>query len=490
MIRQNIRRTTSKDRKRHLLPVLTALIALLAFGCAVGPDYMAPETEAPEAWNTELKDGLKNNSPDPEVLSQWWTTLKDPVLSELVDRAVQGSLDLKLAKAKVREARARRGLSQTDYSPTVDVSGSISRYRTSQFTGYDTEQDLYSAEFDASWEIDVFGGTRRAVEAAQADLDQSQADLEDVLVSLTAETAQNYVEFRTYQTRLAVAEANLKAQEETLVLTTSRYQAGLDNELPMQQAQYNLESTKSQIPTLRAGLEAARNRLSVLTGQAPGALKDLLAKDGVVPAPPLSMAVGIPAEVLRRRPDVRSAERALAAQTARIGQAEAELYPKFSLLGTIGLESLKTEDFLKPEAIFSSFGPSVSWRIFDFGAVRKNIEIQNALQEQSLINYESVVLAALEEVENALTTYAEEQLRREKLEAAVKAAERAEKISRDLFQAGLVDFSNVLDAQRSLLSFQDELAVSEGTVTTNLITLYKALGGGWSPQTSGQNEKS
>ncbi|MFH1135663.1 MAG: efflux transporter outer membrane subunit [Pseudomonadota bacterium] len=485
MIRSNIKPGPPRGPKRkksrpHV--ALAAILLMILSGCAsVGPDYRPPEDQAPAIWNTELQDGLKNASPDPNLLSQWWTTLGDPVLTELIQRAIAGSLDLKMAKAKLWEARAQRGVSQAAQFPTLDMSGSLKKYRTSEFTGYGVEEMLYSGEFDAGWEIDVFGGVRRSVEAAQAGLEGAQADLEDVLVSLAAETARNYVEFRTYQTRLNVAEANLKAQEETLALTRSRFQAGLTDELPMQQALYNVENTRSKIPTLRAGMKASANRLSVLVGQAPGGVSELLAKDRGIPVPPIEMAVGVPAEALRRRPDIRSAERALAAQTAKVGVAEAELYPKFKLLGTIGLESLESWDFLKQEALFFSVGPSVSWRLFDFGAIRKNIEVRNALQEQALITYEATVLSALEEVENSLSGYAEEQLRRERLLAAVQAAEKAEKIARGLFKAGLVDFNNVLDAQRSLLSFQDDLTVSQGTVTTDLIALYKALGGGWTP---------
>jgi multidrug efflux system outer membrane protein len=316
------------------------------------------------------------------------------------------------------------------------------------------------------------------VEAAEADLGAKQEDLHDVLVSLLAEVAVNYLDVRTFQVRLAVAEANLQAQSETYQLAQWRYEAGLSDELTVQQARYNLENTRSQIPTLRTGLEEAMNRIAVLLGEQPGKLHAELEKREPIPVTPLNVAVGVPADLLRRRPDVRQAERQLAAQTARIGVATADLYPKFTLSGSIGLEALSLNN-LSSGIWTLSGGPRISWAIFKAGAIRQNIEVQSALQEQYLIAYETAVLSALEEVENALVAYAEEQQRRQSLSEATQAAQKAVELAQHKYQAGLTDFSNVLDAQRSLLSFQDQLAQSDGTVTSNLVRLYKALGGGW-----------
>ncbi|MDY6986616.1 MAG: efflux transporter outer membrane subunit [Thermodesulfobacteriota bacterium] len=455
-------------------------VMLMITGCAaVGPGYVPPEKTSPAEWHTDLKDGLQVRSADPKILADWWNTLNDPILSDLIEQAVGGNLDLKQAKARVREARARRGISRTDQFPILDASGAATKSRSSENSGTGAETELYAAGFDAGWEMDIFGGVRRSVEAAQADLEASRADLQDVLVSLLAETALNYVEARSYQTRLAAAEANLKAQEKTYDLIVSRYEAGLSDELAVQQARYNLEDTRSQIPLLRTGLEAAQNRLAVLIGQLPGAVHEQLAERRPIPVTPVTVAVGVPADTLRRRPDIRRVERELAAQTARIGVATADLYPKFRLAGSIGLESLESAVFFESASRSWGIGPSFSWNIFDAGAIRQNIEVQSARQEQYVIAYEAAVLRALEEVENTLTAYAEEQLRRERLLDAVDAAKRAEELSQDQYKAGLVDFSNVLDAQRSLLSFEDQLAQSDGTVTSNLISLYKALGGGW-----------
>lgn len=466
----------ARTRSRRASWTGFALAALLTAGCAaVGPDYVPPDISAPEAWNRDMAGGLRASPASAETLARWWTVLNDPVLNRLMDRAAAGNPDLKEAMARVREARARRGTARAGLFPTADASASARK----SYADRSGESELYSAGFDAGWELDIFGGTRRSLEAARADADAAEAAAEDAMVSLMAEVARNYVEARTFQTRLRLAEANIAAQSETFDLTRSRNEAGLGDELAVQQARYNLESSRSQLPTLRTGLEEARNRLAVLLGERPGAVHALLAASRPIPVVPPAVAVGVPAETLRNRPDVRAAERNLAAQTARIGEATAELYPKFRLTGSIGLESVSAGDLLDAASRVWSLGPGVSWNLFDAGAIRRNIEVRNALQEQALIQYESAILTALEEVENALTAYAEEQIRRDRLEIARAAARDAEALAQAQYRAGMVDFSNVLDAQRSLLGFEDQLAGSEGAVAANLVRLYKALGGGW-----------
>jgi len=469
-----------------------ALLALVCTGCAVGPDYVAPQISAPQAWNAELRSGATAQPADPQVLASWWTTLNDPILTDLIRRAFQGNLDLKKSKARVREARARRGINQADLLPTLNATASGTYSRGSANVSTDrgsvevSARESYSVGLDAGWEVDVFGGVRRSVEAATAELQASGEDLRNVLVSLLGEVALNYIEMRTFQVRLAVAEANLAAQSETYELTAIRVQAGLTTALDLEQAKYNLESTRSQIPTLQSGLEEAKNRLAILLGEDPGAVHAELSARQTIPVPPLEVAVGVPADLLRRRPDVRQAERKLAAQTAQIGVATAELYPKFSLVGSIGLSALDLTNLLSATSRAYSIGPSVSWRLFDAGAVRKNIEVQSALQEQALIQYEAAVLTALEEVENALVAFVAGQRRRESLRNATQAAERAVALAQAQYGAGMVDFLRVLDAQRSLLSLQDQLAQSEGTITSNVVRLYKALGGGWTALAAGE----
>jgi NodT family efflux transporter outer membrane factor (OMF) lipoprotein len=466
-----------KGKWPGLRPLLLAAV-LMAAGCAaVGPDYVAPEIPAPAAWQADFGGGEDTTAPDPSRLEYWWANLDDPILSDLIDMALAQSLDVKQALSRVREARARRGVSDAGMFPTLDLSADASQSRS----GNNAVRESYGGSFDAGWELDLFGGVRRAREAALAELQAGMADLSDVLVSLTAEVGLNYVDVRTYQARLAVAKANLASQQETYELIQGRYAVGLGNELALQQARYNLESTRSRIPSLVTGGAAALNRLTVLTAKPPDKLHAMLIEPHPIPVAPITIAVGIPAQALQRRPDIRRAERELAAQTARIGVAEAERYPKIRLSGSIGLEAGKLADLFDGAALFWNHGPRISWNIFDAGAIRNSIKTQEAVQEQSLIAYEAAVLEALEEVENAMTAFAQEQLRRLRLTHAVEAAQLAEKLSRDKFSAGLIGFSDVLDVQRTLLSFQDQLAESDGTVTANLIRLYKALGGGWSP---------
>jgi NodT family efflux transporter outer membrane factor (OMF) lipoprotein len=463
----------------RITPALGLMMLLLA-GCAtVGPDYVPPEVPAPGLWSAQLEGGLSAECVDTQALAGWWSTLSDPTLTNLVERAIKGNLDLSQARNRVREARARRGISEADRFPTVDATGSVNWRRSSEETGGGTERELYAAGFDASWELDLFGGVRRSIEAAEADLEASEENLRDVLVTLVAEVALNYVEVRSFQTRLSTAEANRDAQEEIYELVRSRFEAGLTSQLDVEQAKANLESTRSQVPTLVIRLEQAKNRLAVLMGENPGSVHDALSSREPIPVTPLEIAVGVPADVLRRRPDVRRAERELAAQTARIGVATAELYPKFSLLGSIGLEALSLGELFSTGARTYGAGPRVTWAIFDAGRIRRNIEVQNALQETALLQYEAAILTALEDVENSLVAYAKEQVRREFLTEASQASQRAVDLARSRYLSGLTDFQSVLDAQRSLLALKDQLAESEGQVTSNLIMLYKALGGGW-----------
>lgn len=450
--------------------------------CApIGPRSASPQVAVSSRWHAQDQGPWENKPLDPALLAVWWESLGDPILSDLENEALAANMDLRVAVARVREARAVVGVEKAGLFPTLDASAETSRRRTSAHgtTGRAKETGFYQLGFDAGWELDLFGGTRRAVEAAIAQWEAAQAAQDAIRVSLMAETALAYVELRTYQERLALTKQNIAVQEETYTLNLSRYTAGLIDELPVQQSLYNVEHTRSAVAPLEAGLEVAKNRLAVLTGKPPGAWENLLAEPRPLPAVPARIAVGIPAETLRNRPDIRQAERELAAATARLGQAAAELYPKFRLLGTIGLESLKAGDLLQWASRFWALGPGVTWRIFDAGQIRKNIEIRTAQQEQAFLNYQRAILKALEEVESALVAFAKEQRRLEQLEKAVAAAQKAELTAKDRYQAGLVDFTDVLDAQRTLQTFQDELAQSRGAVTANLIRLYKAFGGGW-----------
>lgn len=465
-------------------------IAVLALnGCmSVGLDYVPPQTQLPARWSTTTGAHPDANADDAHTLASWWKTLDEPMLSVLIERAASGNRDLAQAEARVREARARRGISEAERFPTVQASAGATRRRGSEETGSGKTTELYAAGLDASWELDIFGGRRRALEAASANLASSEYDLRDVLVSLLAEVALNYVDMRAFQTRLAVAEANLRLQSETLDIVRWRSEAGLATQRDVEQARLNFEQTRAQLPALRTGAAQSANRIAVLLGQNPGTLEDMLAAPRAIPAAPPGVAVGVPADALRRRPDVQRAERQLAAQTAQIGVATAALYPNFSLIGSIGLEALTAGRLLATSATLTSIGAHMGWTVFDAGRARQNIAVQTALQERALGHYEAAVLAALQDVENALIAYAAEQQRREALTAAAAAARNAADLAHHQYSAGLVDFQVVLDAQRSQLSLEDQFASSQGTVTSNLVRLYKALGGGWTPLTNGAGE--
>lgn len=463
-----------------------AIIALAAGGCTVGPDYEPPSISVPDRWNAVggAPDSAESSTPtgDPaHSLAAWWTTLHDPTLDALVRRAVAANLDLRIAQARVREARARRGLVAAERLPSADASAGYARLRESENgpNGFSGETDLFQAGFDASWEIDVFGGVRRGIEAADADLAASVEARRDVLVTLLAEVAQNYVELRGRQRLLDIARDNLDAQRNTLRIIRSRQEAGLGSDLDAAQAEAQVRATESQIPSLRSGEMQAVHRLSVLLGLEPSALAEELSSVAEVPSPPPEVPVGLPSDLLRRRPDIRRAERELTAATARVGVATADLFPRFSLTGSFGFIGTDAGDLAEHDSLAWSIGPSVRWNILDFGRTRSNIAVQGAREEAALARYEQAVLESLREVEDALVAFVNEQARRATLQEAVAANRRAVGLAVDLYQQGLSDFLSVLQSQRDLYASEAALAESDQAVTTALISLYKALGGGW-----------
>ncbi|HFQ80130.1 MAG TPA: efflux transporter outer membrane subunit [Desulfobacterales bacterium] len=456
----------------------TAVIILLMAGCAaVGPNYSKPVMPVPAGWHTKLQDGL--NSGQPRRLAHWWTVFHDPLLSRLIKQAAARNLNLKKARIRLLEARARRTMSRSAIFPALNTSGSITKNRANN-----RETNLYNAGFDAGWELDIFGGVRRSIEAATADLQADQEDLRDILVSLLAEVCQNYIDVRTYQVRLTVAAENIKTQQKSLQLVRSRYESGLVTNLDIQQAAYSLENSRAQVPSLRTGLNEAMNRLALLLGLPPGTLNKELRPKEPIPLPPPRVAVGIPANLIRRRPDIRRAERRLAAQAARVGVAAAALYPTLKLNGSIGFEALSLNHLFDTINRSSSFGPAISWPIFDAGRIRANIKAQSALRDQYFIQYESTVLTALNEVENALTAYTDEQIRAQHLKLSAAAAEKSLKLAAIRYTSGLTNFSAVLNAQESLLAVQDQAAQSAGALSVDLVRIYKALGGGWTSLTA------
>ncbi len=464
--REKMSAARNRPAAKHL-SVLLVMLPMIITGCiSVGPDYQRPAPpDIPDARDVEVD------------AAQWWHQFNDPILTRMVQQALDNNHDLKTAVSRVRQARAQLARTQAAYGPAIDLGGSITRSQSSKNSMANAgTTTLYSTGFDAVWEIDIFGGTKRAVEAAVADWEAIRVGLDDVRISVAAETAIAYLSVRTYQYRLTVSRANLEAQQETFGILADRFNAGLSSGLALQQARYNLENTRAAIPALEAGLERARNALSVLTGEIPGTLQipdiNRIPQSGLV-------LEGIPGDLLRRRPDIQRAERELAAQTARIGVAVADLYPKFTLTGALGLGSLQASTLLESDSGKYSIIPGIRWPIFHSGSIRNAIKIQEAVQKQYLYAYETAVLNAVQEVRDALINYRKEKERRASLKQAVDAARVAEELAQDQYRNGLCDFSNVLDAQRSLLSFQEALAVSEGMVSQNAVRLYKALGGGW-----------
>jgi multidrug efflux system outer membrane protein len=498
-------------------------------GCMVGPNYKAPEPQMPDAWHEAVTKGLTEGRAN---LQTWWTVFGDPVLDGLIERTMQGNWQLKEAIYRVREARFERGIAVGSLYPAVSGNAFYDRSRVSanglqappdqptkaqQFadgvaSGFASQAisgatglplsitgpavglippptspvgpdqtNLSSMGFDASWEIDVFGGIRRNIESADASWQVSVEQYRDLLVSLYAEVALNYMDVRTLQARLAYARENVDRQRRTLELVQNRFKNGLAPQLDVAQAESNLANSEAEIPSLEAGLVQAINRLGILLGQQPAYLHEELGKTAPIPVPPGTVAVGLPADLLRQRPDVRSAERQLASFNAQIGAATADLYPRFSLSGTFALQGTQVSNLGSIESRAWSFGPAMRWNIFDGVRNLYRVWAAEAITDQARARYEQTVLNALQDVENAMVAYKQEQIRRDALDRAVKASQQAVDLVKNLYQNGLTDFQNVLDTERSLFQQEDQLAFSEGQVTKNLVALYKALGGGWSP---------
>ena len=486
--------------------LVLALGVSVISGCgmlAVGPDFQSPEIsvedsalKAPGAgWpmttnlteTGEFRPASEAEDPRTELKAEeirtWWRQFNDELLSSLVENAVSNNRTFLMAQQRLEQARWRYAGSWADVMPHITGIGSASRAHVSENgsagAGAYTRRDTFRTGFDATWEIDIFGGVRRGIEEADARMAKAHCDLADAWVSLSSEIGSQYVALRTVQERLKVARANLVIQTETYDILKSRLQSGIGDELAVNQAKYNVEQTRATIPNLLATEEGLMNALAVLAGTMPGALHAQLQtpidRDWLVEPKKLSE---IPLNVMRSRPDVRAAEFALAAQVAHVGVAESFLFPKFYLNGSLGMESIKMSKFLDRDSVYGSLGPSISWPIFQGGNIYANMKAEEAAMDEAALNYELTIQTAFSEVRSAYSAYTQEYHRYESLKGAVKAAKDAETISQDLYKNGLSDFNNVLDAQRSLLALEEALTVSRGQITQDLISLYKALGGG------------
>jgi outer membrane protein, multidrug efflux system len=475
------RRPKHGIRPAAKLASLLVAATVLAACTAVGPDYAPPATQMPDFWHQELTRGLATGDAD---LQTWWTTLDDPTLNGLVDRAAQGNLDVRQALARVQAARALIGVASGEQLPSIDASGVVEYGRISEgispnLAGRSRNDTLFSTGLDATWEIDFWGRIARSVESADADFQASVEDYRDALVVLYAEVASTYVDVRTLQQRIRSALGNVQTQQQTLRLVQERRRAGLASDLEVAQARLNLSRTESAVPPLREALGRSVHQLGVLLGEPPSALYAMLGEVEPIPDVPADVVVGLPHELLRQRPDVRGAERQLAAQTARIGVATADLYPRFSLFGFFAFEAFDAGMWFNGGSLAYGLGPSVRWNLFDGGRVRSRIDVEDALAQQQLAAYEQAVLNALREVEDAMVGFAQEQQRRDALARSVDAARTATRLVSELYITGLTDFQNVQDTERNRFEQEDQFAESEGRVVQNLIALYKALGGGW-----------
>ncbi|MHC1743797.1 MAG: efflux transporter outer membrane subunit [Syntrophobacteraceae bacterium] len=462
---------------------LVIVCLLLVSGCAVGPDFRTPKMPVPEQWLGAPKspgDGAGEATSQTQDLARWWKSFDDPVLDSLIERAIASNLDLALARSRVRQARAARGIVASGLWPQLDGSASYQRRHAEGFGGAGPERNLFQIGLDAAWEIDIFGGIRRNVEASSADIQAAHEDGRDVLVSLVSEMGTSYAILRGTQEEIAIARRNLAAQRRTADITRKRYEAGFVSKLDVANADAQAATTESVIPPLESTAAGTIYSMSLLLGQEPGVLSEELSTESPVPSTPPTVPVGIPSDLLRRRPDIRRAEAQIHGATARIGVATADLFPKFSLTGSLGFSSTDLAMALNwTQSRSWSFGPSVTWPIFQAGRILSNIEVQNALEEQALLTYQKVVLTALNEVETALVAYAKEHEHYTALDEAVRNNRQAVDLSMQLYVAGRTDFLNVLTAQRSLFVSEEALALSSRTLTTNLIAIYKALGGGW-----------
>lgn len=461
---------------------IAILVGLLS-GCAhmVGPDYERPQLVVADRWHQELVDGMTEGE---AAYQSWWLGLGDPALVSLIERAQLQNLDLKLAAARISEARATLGIATGGRMPDVNGSGFALRTRISEgilsvdLPPLDRPDTIRDISVGASWEIDLWGRVRRSIEAATASYEASLENHRDVQVVLSSVVGRSYIQLRTLQQRLLFARANVELQRETLALVEARNLAELAPDLEVRQAEFNLAITEAALPDLEAAILKTINLLSTLLGEQPGALHQELQKPSPIPGLPASVPTGIPAEVIRQRPDLRAAERVLAAQTALVGVATTALYPNFFLHGDFGYATAVGGLFNGGNEAWS-LGPFFSWNLFDGGRVRNAIHVEEAKTEQALIAYERTVLNALQDVEGSLIGFAKERERQAALQRGADAAAEADLLVRELYRQGLTNFQNVLDTQRSLFSQQDRLAESSGAVVLELISIYRSLGGGW-----------
>jgi NodT family efflux transporter outer membrane factor (OMF) lipoprotein len=474
---------------------LVMSFAIVFAGCAVGPNYVRPEAPEHRKWLEEKDPLIKSEQGD---FDRWWSVFNDPVLNTLVEMASRQSLTLRIAGLRILEARAQLGVATGNLYPQSQSIGgsythtSVSKNAANSQPGLDFHYGNVQLGFDAAWELDFWGKFRRAVESNIGTLEASFASYDDILVTLIAEVARTYVFIRTLEMRLIIARENVKIQERSLQIAGTRFREGDTTELDVQQARALLRDTQASIPRIQSDLRKSKNGLGILLGMLPGELKDILEAPKPIPTVPAEVKVGIPSELLRRRPDIRLAERQLAAQSALIGVAKADLYPHFSLFGSIGLQASNSDitasgypggssfsDIWNSDSITFYGGPAFSWNIFNYGRIKNLVRVQDARFQQLVVNYQNTVLKAAQEVEDAMVAFLRSQEEMKFLSESVESATRSVELSMIQYREGLVDYQRVLDTQRFQSREQDFFTEIKGSVVLNFIAMFKALGGGW-----------
>jgi len=459
--------------------VLGTILGLAFIATSAYCQSVQAQLAAEQHWKTISAGGEVARLADNAALAHWWTVFNDPVLTSLEERAQKSNLDLRTALSSIEQARANRFSASGSLLPSVTVTGTTSGSRDSSRSGGQASHGN-SAEIDTSWEPDFFGAVRKNVAAYDVDIQTAQENLHDTMVTLTAEVALDYVNLRSYQSQLAVTQSNLAKYRETYEMTLAKQESGLSSDLDVAQALETVQSTEATIPTLEINLQQTMNALAILLAQRPGSLD--LELSGVKPIPiiPAEVAIGIPGDLVRRRPDVRSAERQVVAQSLRAGVAKANLYPTFTLTGTFLFSAQNILNVFTPASLGSSIAGSVSQTILNRRSLKGNLKLQNALLDEYETSYDSTLLGAVKDVENSLLAFGKDQVRRNSLASAAQSAEQSSEMSRELYASGLKDFLTVLDSERTLLTVQNNLVQSDAAVDTDLVQLYKALGGGWS----------
>jgi NodT family efflux transporter outer membrane factor (OMF) lipoprotein len=479
-------------RSCHLIAAIC--LTLLVTGCTVvGPDFELPSVPIMSDWlksDIEPEPDLTLIEPKADPVARWWTVFNDPVLDRLVEIAYKENLTLRVAAVRIFEARAQLGIVIGDQYPQQQTVGTDYKHEKIS-TSFGVVEDInqvvpinptfsrWQLGFDAGWELDLWGQVRRGIESADANLVAQIADYDDVLVTLTGDVASTYVTIRTLEERLALVLEDVADQKESLRITEIRYDNGATTELDVQEATALLNNTEAMVPALESALRQAKNALSYLLGMPPGNLEDILGGPGKIPVPPADVAIGVPAELLRRRPDIRAAELEAAAQSAQIGVALADLYPSFAITGSVGLQASTFAEMFSGNSLAGFINPGFSWNVLNYGRIRNNVRVQDARLQELLVNYQNTVLNAYGEVEDALVAFVQTQREAGFLSNSVDASKEAVRIALLQYQDGTADYTRVLNTQTSLVRSQDQLTATRGDIVNNLIAVYKALGGGW-----------